>query len=75
MKRVDKSKIVKSSRGIVDCVTYTVRSYVNGGKMGVWKHNLNKIVEREASIDSPRIEDELKKQFLLKVFASCFSLE
>ena len=33
MKRVDKSKIVKSSRGIVDCVTYTVRSYVNDGKM------------------------------------------
>ena len=38
MKRVDKSKIVKFSRGIVDFgivdfVTYTVRSYVNDGKM------------------------------------------
>ena len=40
MKRVDKSKIVKSSRGMVDFDTYTVRSYVNGGKMEVWKHNL-----------------------------------
>ena len=72
MKRVDKSKIVKSSRGIVDCVTYTVRSYVNGGQMGVWKNNLNKIVERQATIDSPRIEDELKKnscsRFLRLVF-------
>ena len=63
MKRVDKSKIVKSSRGIVDCVTYTVRSYVNGGKMEMWKHNLYKIVELEASIDSPRIEDELKNNY------------
>ena len=36
------------------------------------KHDLNKQVKREASIDSTRIEVELII-ILVKVFASCFS--
>ena len=64
MKRVDKSKIVKSSRGIVDCVTYTVRSFVNDGKMKCgnsvhWFPN-----------DWGRVE----KEFLLKIFCVLFFL-
>ena len=33
---------------------------MNGGKMEKCKHDLNKQVKREASIDSSRIEAELK---------------
>ena len=51
------------------------RSYVDDGKMELRKHYLSTIVEREATIDSARIEAELKNNSCLRFLRLVTSLE